>query len=197
MADKLPFEEPVRRAMDANLRYYEALAQVTQDYWKAIFGIVRELPIRIGSFGSTPAVSASNRVVAASTPASAATLVLEGETGSEANGVFMVENKLGRTVSTAVITSAFADPSGRALQAPLRVVPGVVTLEPGGRTLVQIYATVTDDLEPDVSYRGEVNVPGLSEHGIPLILRRRGATEPAKPAKAKKKTARRRRGAKG
>lgn len=170
MADKLPFEGPLRLAMEANLRYYEALGQVTQEYWKALFGIVKALPVRLGGGGANSASTA--RPTNSTAPASAATLVLEGQAGSEAQGVFMVENRLPRTVSTAVVTSAFADPSGRAVQHPLRVVPSVITLEPGGRTLVQIFATVTDSLEPNVEYRGEVTVPGLSEHGIPVLLRR-------------------------
>jgi hypothetical protein len=80
-------------------------------------------------------------------------------------------------------------------------VPNVITLEPGGRTLVQIFATITDSLEPDVTYRGEVNVPGLSEHGIPVLLRRHpsvpGGAATDRPrggeAPAAKRTARRKR----
>jgi hypothetical protein len=197
MADKqpLPFEEPLRRAMEANLRYYEALGQVTQEYWKAMFGILNTLPVRFGGGGATASKPGSANATA---PASAATLVLEGQLGSEAQGVFMVENRLPRTVSTAVVTSAFADPSGRAVQHPLRVVPSVITLEPGGRTLVQIFATVTDSLEPNVAYRGEANVPGLSEHGIPILLRRRPSDSkddtatPQASAKRAKSPARRR-----
>jgi hypothetical protein len=192
MPDKTSFDEPLRRAFEANLRYYEALGQVTQDYVKALFGIVKEIPaivkeipIRLPALKLTP--SATTPPAAAppanpSTPASAATLVLEAEAGGEAQGVFMVENKLNRTVSTTVLTSAFADPSGRATTPTLRVVPNVVTLEPGGRTLVQIFANVSDTLEADVPYRAEVSVPGLSDHGIPLVLRRRPSS--AAPAKA-------------
>jgi hypothetical protein len=183
MADKLPFEEPFRRAVEANLRYYEALGQVTQEYWKALFGIMKNLPVRLGGGGAS---STSTAPPASSTaPASAATLVLEGQAGSEAQGVFMVENRLPRTVSTAVVTSAFTDPSGRAVQHPLRIVPNVITLEPGGRTLVQIFATVAESLEPDVTYRGEVNVPGLSEHGIPVLLRRHVSSPGRGRAKAR------------
>ncbi|MEO8450586.1 MAG: hypothetical protein ABI647_12375 [Gemmatimonadota bacterium] len=171
MADKLPFEQPLRQAMEASLRYYAALGQVTQEYFKALFGIANTFPIRLGG-GGTNSASTPRPANNASVPASAATLVLEAPAGSEAQGVFMVENRLPRTVSTAVVTSAFADPSGRAVEYPLRVVPSVITLEPGGRTLVQIFATVTDTLEPNVPYRGEVNVPGLAERGIPVLLRR-------------------------
>jgi hypothetical protein len=154
MADKSSFEEPFRRAMDANLKYYEALGKVTQEYFRALFGVFRDIPIRlpIGTTGSTGSshASAQPKPANASASTSAATLVLEAEAGTEANGVFLVENKLARTVSTAVMTSEFADPSGRAIRPTLRVVPNVVTLEPGGRSLVQIFAAVSDDLESDV-----------------------------------------------
>jgi hypothetical protein len=173
MADKLPFEEPLRRAVDANIKYYEALGRVTQEYWKSMFGIWRELPVRFGppqpARPSAPAAPVSNPTSSATAP----TLVLEAETGGEAQGVFLVENRLTRVVSTAVVVSAFADPAGRAVQPTLRVEPGVITLPPGGRALVQIYATIDDSLDADVPYRGEVNVPGLSESGIPVLLRRR------------------------
>ena len=175
MADKLPLEDTLRRAMEANLRYYEALGRVTQDYWKAMFGIWRELPVRLGGAQNTA------RPQAASPPPAPATLVLEGDVGGDAQGVFMVENRLTRTVATTVVTSAFADHSGRAIRPTLRVVPGVVTLEPGGRTLVQLYAAVTDDLDPDVDYRGEVTVPGLSDHAIPVVLRRRAQAPASAP----------------
>src|SRR5687768_15999015 len=99
MADKqpLPFEEPFRRAMEANLRYYEALGQVTQEYWKALFGILNTLPVRFGNGGATASKPAAN----ATASASAATLLLEKRLGSEAQDVFMVENRLPQTVSTA------------------------------------------------------------------------------------------------
>lgn len=172
MADKLPFDEPLRRAVDANMKYYEALGRVTQDYWKAIFGILRELPVRFGS--AQP--SSARQAPASSTPAApvtAPTLVLEAEAGGEAQGMFLVENRLSRVVSTAVVVSAFTNPSGRAVQPTMRIEPGVITLPPGGRTLVQIYTTLDDTLETDVPYRGELNVPGLSESGIPVLLRRK------------------------
>jgi hypothetical protein len=180
MADRLPLEEPLRRALDAHLHYYEALGKITQEYWKDLFGIVRDFPVRFGPLGAS-ASSPSARPASATAPTAAApaaspvTVVLEAESGSEAQGVFAVENRLSRAVSTEVITSPFTDSSGRAVQPALRVVPGIVALAPGARTLVQIFAAVGDELEPGVTYRAEVNVPGLSERGIPIVLRRQAS----------------------
>jgi hypothetical protein len=183
MSDKSPLEEPLRRAMEANLQYYEALGRVTQDYWKAVFGIWSALPSQLGAMATGPraAPAAQAGQPSSAAPPSTAALVLEAEAGSEAQGVFMVENRLARTVSTAVVTSAFADRSGRAVRPALRITPGVVTLEPGGRTLVQLYAAVSDDLDADVDYRGEVTVPGLSDNVIPVVLRRRAGRPTSAP----------------
>jgi len=184
MAEKTDFEEPLRRAIEANLRYYEALGKVTQDYVRALAGVFGEFPLRINlpGLGTKSAPTTQPGPAPPTAPPSAATLVLEADAGAEAQGVFLVENRLNRTVSTAVMTSAFADPSGRAIAPALRVVPNVVTLEPGGRTFVQIIAQVSAELEPDVPYRGEVTVPGLSDHGIPVLLRRRPAQTTAPKA---------------
>jgi hypothetical protein len=71
----------------------------------------------------------------------------------------------------------------------MRVEPGVVSLEPGGRTLVQIIATITDDLNVGAAYQGEVSVPGLSNTRVPLVLRRRESAQTPEPVK-KAKTSR-------
>lgn len=196
MADKLSFEEPVRRAIDANLRYYKALGEVTQEYVQSLLGVWRDLPIRLGSLGSLGSTPAAGPATRATPSGGTATLVLEAEAGQEAESVFMVENRLPRQVSTTVVTSPFLDPSGRDVQPALRILPGVITLEPGARTLVRIVVAVTDDWAIDVPYRGTVQVPGLSDHAIPVVLRRR-ATEVqvavAQPRRQARKTKKRRR----
>lgn len=196
MADKLSFEEPVRRAIDANLKYYRALGEVTQEYVQSLLGVWRDLPIRIGSLGSSGAAGPSSAATRATPSGGTATLVLEAEAGQEAESVFMVENRLPRQVSTTVVTSPFLDPSGRDVQPALRILPGVVTLDPGARTLVRIVVAVTDDWAIDVPYRGTVQVPGLSDHAIPVVLRRRGTDAPvavAPPRRQARKTKKRRR----
>lgn len=196
MADKLSFEEPVRRAIDANLKYYRALGEVTQEYVQSLLGVWRDLPIRLGSLGSSRAAGPAAATTRATPSGGTATLVLEAEAGQEAESVFMVENRLPRQVSTTVVTSPFLDPSGRDVQPALRILPGVVTLDPGARTLVRIVVAVTDDWAIDVPYRGTVQVPGLSDHAIPVVLRRRGTdahAAVAPPRRQARKTKKRRR----
>lgn len=199
MPDRLSIEEPVRRAIDANLRYYKALGEVTQEYMQSLLGVLRDLPIRLGSLGSTPARASASTAARATPSGGSANLVLEAEAGQEAESVFLVENRLPRQVSTTVVTSPFLDPSGRDVRPALRILPGVVTLDPGARTLVRIVATVTDDWAIDVPYRGTVQVPGLSDHAIPVVLRRRAtevrAAAVAQPRRQARKTKKRRRAA--
>lgn len=199
MPDRLSIEEPVRRAIDANLRYYKALGEVTQEYMQSLLDVLRDLPIRLGSLGSTPAGASASMAARATSSGGSANLVLEAEAGQEAESVFLVENRLPRQVSTTVVTSPFLDPSGRDVRPALRILPGVVTLDPGARTLVRIVAVVTDDWAIDVPYRGTVQVPGLSDHAIPVVLRRRPtevrATAVAQPRRQARKTKKRRRAA--
>ena len=186
----------VRRVVEANTAYYRALGTLSKEYWRAMFGVWRDL------LGDLPAVlttagravrgdRAGGGVTAPRDPA----LVLEAESGQEAQGVFLVENRLGRPVSTPVVTSAFTSRSGQGVAPALRIIPGTVALAPGERAMVQIVAGITDDLEPGVDYHGEVYVPDLSERGIPVLIRRRGAaaaeTPAAPPARRKRRKARR------
>jgi hypothetical protein len=168
MTDRLPFNDSLQRVMDANVRYVGALGRLTQEYWRAIVGIWRDFPIRLAP--RSPAEARPSATTRDSRRE--ATLVLEARAGEEARGVFMVENRLDRQVSTAVVTSSFSDRSGHEIHPTLRVVPGVVTLEPGARSLVQLFALISTEFEAGVAYRGEMQVPGLSETGIPVLLRR-------------------------
>jgi hypothetical protein len=106
-------------------------------------------------------------------------LVLEAESGGMAGGVFVVGNKLPREVTAPVEVSAFVAPDHPEVKPTLRIEPERVVLQPGGQMLVQVWASVDDSLEADVSYRANVRVPGMSDEAIPLILRRRATAQVA------------------
>jgi len=178
MADAMQLPEPLKQIVDVNLGYYRALGRVTADYVKALGQVWTEAA---SSLGVVPGVTPDPRRSHAPTaPRPTPALLLEAESGQSAQAVFMVNNELARTVSATVMTSDFASADGRSLQPSLRVQPGSITLEPGGRTLVQLTALVDDALVPGLSYRGEVSVPGLSDAPIPVVLRRK----PSAPAAA-------------
>jgi len=173
MAEQLRLDETISRLFEANLRWYEALGRVSADYVRAVSRILTDTAVsRIP--GASPAPAR-----AAQPAAQAATLVLEAETGQLARGMFMVENRLGRQVSATVVTSAFVDPEQRQVWPTIRVQPGNLTLDPGGRALVQITALADDTLGENIRYAGHISVPGLSDAPIPVVLRRLPISAPA------------------
>jgi O-phosphoseryl-tRNA(Cys) synthetase len=164
-------EDVLRRALEANLKYYAALGRLTVDYLEALGSIARqvEIPARTLTFRQTPSEPA------APAPAPPAVTVLEAEAGGTAIGVFLVENLLTEKVSAPVSASAVAAPDGREVAVPLAFDPEVVVLEPGEQILVRVAARVDDGLEADVSYRAEVAVPGVIGTRVPIVVRRRAA----------------------
>jgi hypothetical protein len=176
MADAPPASDLLRRALDANLQYYAAIGRLTVDYLEALGTIARnvEVPTRL----PTPAVTfrpSAPPPPAAPPPPTPAVMVLEAEAGGTAIGVFLVENLLGEKVSAPVSASALTGPDGREVAVPLAFDPEVVVLEPGEQILVRVTAALDGELEPDVSYRAEVAVPGVIGTKVPIVVRRRAS----------------------
>jgi hypothetical protein len=99
-------------------------------------------------------------------------LLLEGRAGTEARAMVMISNDLDREAEAAVVASPLRGPDGRFLAADLRTEPTAVKLAPGARTSVTLVVGVTDAMEVGADYRGEINVPGLSPRGVPVVVRR-------------------------
>ncbi|MQA89739.1 MAG: hypothetical protein GEU90_05825 [Gemmatimonas sp.] len=163
MADRTPWEDVVRRAYDANFRYWEAVGQATSDYAKTVSRLWTELPI-----SWTPGRREPSESSAPTSPA----VVLEGVAGSEAAAAVMLTNDLGREVEAAVVATPLVGPAGESAGVALRTEPEVVRLSPGGRTPVTVRVDLSEKLAPATDYRAEVNVPGLSHRGVPVIVRR-------------------------
>jgi hypothetical protein len=170
----------LRRAIEANLEYYTALGRLSVEYLQTLSALVTEtrVPILRGvsltRTGNMPAdeTSRQNRP-APGTAASVAALVLESAHGGTATGLFMVQNGLAEKVSAPVLASAFRSETGREIGPELEFDPEIVTLAPGEQMLVRVSATIDESFEPDVSYRGELSVPGIAGTPIPLVLRGR------------------------
>jgi hypothetical protein len=171
----------LRRAVDANLRYYEALGRLSVEYLQTLAGLVDDVTLpRLGGVSmsrTAPAPPAPPGPVlprAASEAApQAAALVLEAEHGGTATGLFMVQNTLSEKVSAPVLASPFRAEDGGEAAPKLVLDPEVVTLAPGEQMLVRVTTAIDEALAPGVSYRGELSVPGVAAKGIPLVLRRR------------------------
>jgi hypothetical protein len=177
VADAPSLEQLWRRAVDAQLRYYRSVGQLSIEYARAVLGAVRAARPAQPTPTSAPPTPAL--------PAAAPVLALEAEEGSWAVGMFVVENGTGTRVSAPVDLPVLADAEGRQVHGEVRFEPEVVTLEPGEQTLVQIAVEVTRGLRRGVDYRGEVSVPGLTGTRIPLVVRRVAA-----PAQARKRAPR-------
>jgi hypothetical protein len=170
VAERTPFEDAMRRAYDANMRYWETVGRATTDYVQTVTKLWAEAPLTWTPGGKSTARPGAGDWGDPHAPA----LLLEGGAGSEARAVVMLSNDLGREVEAAVVASALVGPSGETVGLRLRTDPDVVRLAPGSRVPVTLMIDVTDILSPGVDYRCEVNVPGLSPRGVPVIVRRRG-----------------------
>jgi hypothetical protein len=124
---------------------------------------------------SAPPAAQSAAAAQSVPPAQPATMVLEGETGAKALGVFLVHNYLGEKVSVRVQASAFADESGNEIEPRLAFDPGLINLEPREQVLVRVVADIDKALKPGVTYRGELKIPELAGSPVPVALRRRPA----------------------
>jgi hypothetical protein len=170
-----PLSHAMRRAMETNLRFYEAVGRVTVDYLRALSGVWDETRRTMPGwqFTTAPAASAAPPGPTATGGAtSAAAVVLEGPLGAEVRGAFVVTNDLPRRAVAPVMVSAFRDAVGDETAIPLRIEPGLLQLDPGARAVVQVVATVSDALREDAVYHAELSVPDLSASRIAVLLRR-------------------------
>lgn len=169
MAEKTPFEEVIRKAYDANARYWETVGRATSDYMQAVSKLWAEAPLTWTPGVRTPSQQPSEW---GDPHAPAAALVLEGRAGGEARAVVMLTNELGTEVEAAVVASALTGPTGEAVPLKIRTDPEVVKIAPGSKVPVTLMIELSEKLAPGTEYRGEVNVPRLSPRGLPVVVRR-------------------------
>jgi hypothetical protein len=187
MTEHVPLSEVWRNAVDANIRYYSTLGQLTARILNVLFTSVTELRPDL-QMGSGPGQQFE---VPKSPPAPSAHLappsamVLEGRAGGNAMGVFLVENGLPHRVSTSVIASAFVDPEGRLVHPAMRFEPERIALEPGEQVIVRVTTVIDESLLPEMRYLGEISVPGMPGTRIPIVLRRQPGSPLVPSSRAK------------
>ncbi len=167
------------RALDANLRYTALLSELAGRSLELLLTAVSEVGPQIIS--TTTAVQEVDRVTSippAPAPSPAA-MVLEGEAGSRAFGLFVVENKLPKEVSTRVEVGPLVDSDGQEIPSVLRFEPGVITLAPGEQVVARVSAHINRGLAAGVRYQGEISIPGIAGARIPIIVRRVPKTKSA------------------
>jgi hypothetical protein len=168
-------EQFVQSWVDLNLRYYKALTTATIDYYRSIAHFYAERsPLRPFATPVTAPPSPRERLTETPPlpPTPVPTVVLEAVAGDEAEGGFVVVNRLPRTVSASFVVEPFVDIVGHRAAADLRIEPSSVTLEGGAQTIVRLAVRVTKEMSAGVDYRGWVTVPGISDTPIEIILRR-------------------------
>lgn len=152
-----PLTDVWRDTVEAGLRYWGRLGRLAVEGVSALLPLVAE--VRAGA----PAGGGAR------TPR---TILVEAEAGREGVGVFLVENTTERRLSIPVTVSRFVGDDGAEVRPKVTFRPDVLTLDPGDQVVVQVAAAIDERLEPDVRYRAEISVPGLSETRIPLVVRR-------------------------
>ncbi len=181
-----------RDTVEAGLRYYGRIGRLAFEWVEAFVPAVGELRPRFRVLAD-PSGEAEPGLLSQGGRPAGRTMVVEAEAGKRGLGVFLVENTTAQRVSAPVGVSAFVDGSGREARPAVRFSPDAVTLEPGDQVLVQVAAAVDETLEPEVRYRAEISIPGLSETRIPIVVRRRPDTAPATAASGAKRQAKTRR----
>lgn len=195
MNDLKRLEESWRRVLDANMRYYEAIGTIAREYVSAMTNAWREaippLTLRV----PTAATHAAGQVRSTPSPAPASTpaLVLEAEAGQEARAAFVIFNDLSREISAPVTISALKDEAGTEARPPLRMHPGILTLAPGARGVVEVHTAIDDTLTPDVGYFGTITVPDLTTGRIAVVVRRLAGTSAVSAAAPRSRKARKKR----
>jgi hypothetical protein len=137
MTDRDHVEDALRRVVQANLRYYEAVERLSVDYVRAVAGAVgslgawlpKEMAVRTADKTRT---RRDSHLATVESPASAPALVLEAEDGGSATGAFVVENLLAEGMSSPVVVSAFVSDNGHELRPGLVFDPEIVVLGDSG-----------------------------------------------------------------
>lgn len=176
MANFGSLQEIWQQSLELNIRYYSALSQLTLNYYKDLIGVLADL--RTTPSSQPQPIIPPPPVTTAPSP-QASVMVLEGETGGQALGVFLIANNLRHEVTARVVASPFVNPGGHTVQPAFTFDPEVIRLAPAEQLLVRVMTVIDDSLEPEVRYRGEFTIPELSGTPIPIILRRRSSQDKA------------------
>ena len=158
MAEGLDVSEIMKRAVQANAKFYKGWMDLSLEYFKSIAGIV-------GGPGET--VDATPEMDSGTNA-----LILEAEAGQVARGSFLVTNDLERVVSCAFMSADFKDHTGEPARTAVKFDPPAVQLAAGEQRVVEVAIAVDDALVPGVGYAGEFSIKGMDGFAVPVVLRR-------------------------
>src|SRR5258708_3586575 len=133
------------RALQADLRYATKVSQLAAVGLESLLLVLENSTPQFAVAKSASRQRHSPPTV--SLPPRPSTVVLEGEGGSSAVGFFIVENTLGREISTPVQIAPLTAANGRQIETILRFQPGEITLEAGQQAVVRVKAHISRRLQ--------------------------------------------------
>jgi hypothetical protein len=172
MSEPVEIMDVWRRTLEATVRFYSTIGELAVDYLQSLLASTTTLETtptsKTDAPGPAPPMSQAAPITKSPRPMS--TMVLEAADGTQAVGVFLVENLLSRPVTAAPAASELMGEDGRKVKSSLIFQPPSMTLAPGEQTLVRVVASFGKNMRPGVRYQGEIRVPGLLGTSIPLAL---------------------------
>ncbi|MEP7382426.1 MAG: hypothetical protein ABI910_12100 [Gemmatimonadota bacterium] len=168
MADDSGLTDIVRRAAQANAKFYKGWMDLTLEYMRGVSEIFGGAAAAVQSMPATQEMDSGP-----------STLVLEGEAGTSATGSFLISNDLDRPLSCTLTSSDFADPTGAPAKVRTTFEPAAVELAPGEQQVVRVTVEIGDALVPGVGYASEIAIAGMEGFAVPVVLRRQHTLEDA------------------
>jgi len=164
--------ELLKGAVELNLRYTSTLLHLSKDYLKDANVVLKR--------GPEPAPSADDGGTA---PTPRPPLLIVGRAGETGNGAFAINNPSDREMNVHLVVQGELD------ERTVSVDPARLVLKPNESTIVRILARIDDKLPVDHDHVGSVVAPGLTNQGVPFIVRRlpdaNGGGDTATPASPK------------
>jgi hypothetical protein len=170
----------LKGAVELNLRYTSTLLHLSKDYLKDANIVLTRGP------APTPAPTTIGSDAAAA--AARAPLLVVGRAGDTGNGAFAINNPSDREMNVHLVVQGELD------EPTVSVEPARLTLKAGEGAIVRILARINDRLAVDHDFIGSVVAPGLTNQGVPFIVRRlpdASTTEPSASPAPRKARARR------
>lgn len=149
--------ELLKGAVELNLRYTSTLLHLSKDYLKDANVVLTR--------GPEPA-PAPNDDGGDTAPAPRAPLLIVGRAEETGNGAFAINNPSEREMNVHLVVQGELD------ERVVSVDPARLVLKPGESAIVRILARFDDKLPVDHDHVGSVVAPGLTNQGVPFIVRR-------------------------
>jgi fructose-specific component phosphotransferase system IIB-like protein len=155
----------LKNATAVNLRYSAVTLKLAREYIKELDGVVRH-----GVAGGED----SDQPSTAPTPGRRASILLVGQTGTQATGAFILNNTADADLTVALVVQGELGP------VETELVPASLVIGPGDSAVVQLKVTMTDAMEIGRDYGGAVVAPSLAAQPVEFVVRRLPDEAPAK-----------------